>query len=35
LKKNIIATKMKWNGWVVGVLWGFEPFSHGTHHIRA
>ena len=34
IKRNIIATKMKENGWVVGVLWGFEPFSHGNHHIR-
>jgi hypothetical protein len=25
---------MKENGWVVGVLWGFEPFSHGNYHIR-
>jgi len=35
LEKNITATKMKENGWVVGVLWGFEPFSYRTHHIRA
>jgi len=35
LEKNIIATKMKEIGWVVGVLWGFEPFSYRTHHIRA
>jgi len=34
LEKNIIATKMKENGWVVGVLWGFEPFSHGNYHNR-
>jgi hypothetical protein len=27
-------TKMKENGWVVVVLWGFEPFSHGNHHIK-
>jgi hypothetical protein len=25
---------MKENGWVVGILWVFEPFSHGNHHIR-
>jgi hypothetical protein len=35
LEKKTIATKMKENGWVVGVVWGFEPFSHGNHHIRA
>ena len=34
LEKNIIATKVKENGWVVGVLWGFEPFSHDIYHIR-
>jgi hypothetical protein len=34
LGKNIAAIKMKENGWVVGVLWGFEPFPHGNHHIR-
>jgi len=28
------ATKMKENGWMIGVLWGFEPFSHENHHIR-
>ena len=31
---NIIATKMKENGWVVGVLWWFESFPHGNFHIR-
>jgi hypothetical protein len=25
---------MKENSWVVGVLWGFEPFSYGNRHIR-
>jgi hypothetical protein len=25
---------MKENGWVVVFLWGFQPFSHGNHHIR-
>ena len=35
LFKNTIATKVKENGWVAGVLWGFEPFSHGNYHIRA
>jgi hypothetical protein len=34
LEINIVATKMKENGWVVGVIWGFEPFSQGNHHIR-
>jgi hypothetical protein len=35
LEKNIIATKLKENGWIIGVLWGFEPFfPHGNHHIR-
>ena len=34
LERNIIATKMKENSWVVGVLWGFEPFSYGNRHIR-
>ena len=33
-ENNIIATNMKENGWVVDVLWGCEPFSHGNHHIR-
>ena len=26
----------KWKkGWVFGILWGIEPFSHGNHHVRA
>jgi len=25
---------MKENGWLVGVLWGFEPFSYENHNIR-
>jgi len=29
------CNKNEGNGWVVGVLWGFEPFSHGNHHNRA
>jgi hypothetical protein len=30
----ICCNKSEKNGWVVGVLWWFEPFSHGNHHIR-
>jgi hypothetical protein len=32
---NILMVKKKGNGWVDGVLWGFESFYHGNHHIRA
>jgi len=31
---NTIATEMKGNGWVVGVVWVFESFSHKNHHVR-
>ena len=34
IKKKVIATKTKENSLAVGVLWGFEPFPHGNHHIR-
>jgi len=33
-RKEYHCNKMKENGWVVGVLWEFQPFSHGNHHIR-
>jgi len=33
-KKNIIEIKLKENGSVVGIIWGFKLFSHGNHHIR-
>ena len=33
-RKENHYNKNERNGWVVGVLWGFEPFSHGNHHSR-